>query len=73
MDKLRKEIKSFLKRMETYDIRTFTYNDKSFLIIKRANNKYELIDNDLLIDLSDSKIYTKHNLINAMINEIERR
>ena len=69
---IRKEIKAYIKRMVKERIYTLKINDKTYNIIKYTDNKFAVCVNDtLILDLIDYKIYTRHNLINLIENEKE--
>lgn len=73
INKLRKYIKSRIKTMETGRFYDLYILGKFFTVQKVKNNLYGLYEDLNLLDmLTEYKFYTKHNLINTMINEIEK-
>ena len=69
----RKELKAFLKRMKAGRTYEYDLKGKVISIIKYNENKYGLAECEpnLLNMLFEYKIYTKHNLINLLLNEEE--
>lgn len=74
MNKEKKEIKSFLKKMRLNRTYRISLNNRDYAIEKKASNKYlvSCIDDILFFNLYDNVIMTKHNLINIIVNGLER-
>lgn len=70
----KKYIKSRIKTMQLDCKYTIYVKGTFFEVVKLRSNLYLLLTIDNMFpELENIKGYTKHNLINAMINEIERR
>ena len=67
----RKELKAFLKRMTPGITYEYEIKGKIYSIIKYTDNKYGLseCEPNLLNMLFEYKMYTRHNLINYLIEK----
>ena len=69
---MKERVETRIKTMLPGEWYTFYLEGSFFDVCKTKDNTYLMCSDELLSDLLDIKEYTKQELINAMINEIER-